>query len=247
MAITAMHYKKIEYFRITRTWEYKKVAIQQYVRIKTHKNRDKNTKLREAAFQEAVGIDKLLRGRQKANYLSHQNDGQIYFHPTGKIVGINRIFCHRTRALESGEPVIYEVHDFTVRYNNLKGIIKNTSVSIFKYGLDEAYELAVEKFLYFIKESNNKPLHKLMLKSIAYYQNDPTLENHKFAYDGRGKIDVLPLLSERIKLTFDTEKSGQLNRKPLENTAYVLETIEKSLKKEIADFTDRSRGAINAI
>ena len=114
MAISTMFCGNIEYFRITRTWDYKKTEIQKYVRIFTHKLKPKRDKLRSEALAIANLIDESLAQRQISSRILKQNNGEIYFHPTGKIVGINRVAHVRTRN-DTGS--MTDVHEFAVRYN----------------------------------------------------------------------------------------------------------------------------------
>lgn len=226
MAISTMFFKQIEYFRITRTWDYRKTKIQEYVRIRTHKNKSKNTKLREKAKLEAQAIDDALKQRQINDRLIKQINGESFFHPTGKIVGINRVSHFRTRR-DSGQ--VTDVHEFAVRYNKRNGKHPRTgSISIHMHGLERAYELAVNKFAVLAGIDHNKPLIKLMMDSFKYYQNDPTLKNHGFDYDGRGKRDNLPVLEQRLKIDFE-ESGKKLGVK-------ITSKIEKNLLKELEDY-----------
>lgn len=200
MGVTSVFYENIEYFRITRTWDFKKTEIQEYVRIKKGRTKSKTEENRRESFLEAQSIDLSLSERQRISALLKEHNGEKYFHPTGKIIGINRVF-RTTKNYMSDE------HIFTIRFNKRNGTSpRSTQRSIKHHGLEYAFELSV-KVLCEFAAIKNPPLIKLMMDSFKYYQNDPTLKNHNFQIDGRGKIDVLPMLEQRLKI--DYEESGK--------------------------------------
>lgn len=219
MGISKMFYKNIEYYRITRTWDYKKIQAQRYVRV------GRTQKQKRESLLEAKAIDTTLRDRQIADRLLKKNNGEIYFHPTGKIVGIYRVAHIITKATG----YIRDVHQFDIRFNKRNGKSPRYGcVSIHMHGLERAYELAVKKYAAYADIDHNKPLMKLLMDSFKYYQNDPTLKNHNFEYDGRGKHDPLPALEQRLRIDFEVT-----NEKMGVSTA---SKIEKNLLKEIEDY-----------
>lgn len=209
-----MFYKEIEYYRICRTWDRNNVQIQRYVRV------GRTAKEKKQSLLEAKAIDETLRQRQISDRLLKINNGEAYFHDTGKVVGINRVFYnHRGR----------DSHLFTIRANPGNGKkIRYSSVSIDSHGLKTAYELAVKKYTEFVGIEHNKPLVKLMLDSFKYYSHDPTLKKNQKYMDGRGKIDPTPPLEERLRIDFlETEEKMGIS---------TANKIEKNLLKELEDY-----------
>ncbi len=217
-----MFYKNIEYYRICRTWDNRKIKIQRYVRIGETEKQKKQSEL------EALAIDNALQERQKAHRALIQNNGEIYFHDTGKVIGINRV-CHITNRRGGRENHIYDVRFNPKRINPRSNQpIRSTTVSIDRYGLLGGYELAILKLAQFAGIRNNGQLLKLMLKSFKYYSFDPTKNIKNFTYDGRGKIDPISPLETRLRIDFD--ESGK--KLGLSNVS----KIEKNLLAELEDY-----------
>lgn len=222
MAITAMFYREIEYFRITRTWDQKKTQIQKYVRIQTAKHNAAAKKLRREAFELAKFVDDGLAQQQIANQLLRENNAAIRFHPTGKIVGVNRVFHIKTRRGR-----LEEVHEFSVRVRPKKGAApRYAHVSIFFHGLREAFDIAIEKYCIHAGLLHNKPLVNLLKKSFRFYQNDPTRNDQGFTYNGRGRVDNLPVLDEPICLDLKEVKLKKASP----------EDFEKDFADDLANF-----------
>jgi len=100
-----MFYKNIKYYKITRTWDYKNIEMQKYVRF------GETVKQQRAALKEAHMIDKILCDQQTADRMLKVNNGEIYFQSSGKVVGINRVSSNLYK------PPYSELHLFTVRFN----------------------------------------------------------------------------------------------------------------------------------
>ena len=221
MAISKMFYKKIEYYRICRTWDRKRIEVQRYVRI------GRTAKEKKQSLLEAQAIDETLKQRQISDRLLKGHNGELYFHDTGKVVGINRVF-QKYSGSDRDE------HKFTIRFNpkliNKKSEkpIRMSSVSIDKHGLRSAYELAVQKLAKFADIEDNKPLIKLMLESFKYYSFDPTLKKNQNKVDGRGKRDDSPPLEKRLKIDFQ-ETAERLG-------IATTNKIEKNLLKELEEY-----------
>lgn len=237
MAISTVTIDGIDYFRITRTWNHKEVEIQRYVRIGD---------IEKQSFLEAQIIDDALKTRQDAARSLRNNNGEVYFHDTGKVVGINRVFQTKHRGRYNDE------HMYTVRFNpriinpRSNKPIRYSSVSIDKHGIDYGYELAVKKLIIFAGMEHNKALKKLMLNSLKYYKHyDPTLKIHQFNVDGRGKIDNTPALETRLKIDFQesAEKFGVSDMGKIESN--LLADLEEYQRKNPVPKKHQNRNISN--
>lgn len=218
-----MFYRNIEYYRICRTWDYKKNEIQRYVRV------GDTAKERKASLIEAKLIDELLQQQQVVCKSLKVNNGELYFQASGKIVGINRVFY------KNSKPPFNFLHEFSVRFNpkrintNSKKPIRCTSVGIDYHGLKTAYEIAVEKMAMFAEIEHNKPLIDLMLTSFKYYSFDPSLKINQKYVNSKGKYDPNEkMLDSRLHIDFNevAEKTG----------IATLNKIEKNLLKELQEY-----------
>lgn len=212
MAITEFFLDGNEYFRITRTWNDRKTKIQRYVRIKNN---------RRKAYQEAQKIDDMLAERQAAARELKRINGQMFFHATGKVVGINRVFN------SNGKYPPKKEHIFSIRYNPRKGKpIRYSTVNIDTHGLRRAYELAIDKLCEFASIPDKSPLKRLMLDSLKYYSFDPTLKINQ------GKRDPIQNLEQRLKIDFD-ERGQSFGLGDLSK-------IENNLKNEIEQHKNKN-------
>jgi len=220
MAITEFTVDGNDYYRITRTWDDNKIAIQRYVRIY---NGQKNIK---DAYKAAQKIDQQLSQAQQAYHHQQKINGAIYFRANGQIVGISRLYNKTGRVSPAYE------HVFKVRYNPNNGLpIRFTSINIDVNGLSTAYQRAIDTYCDFAKIAPQSELKKLLLKSIKYYQFDPSLTKNF------SKTDPLPNLAERPKLDFsqstDTRQRIDTTNNTPNNTP---SNFEVELKKDINDF-----------
>jgi len=220
MAITEFTIDGNDYYRITRTWDHTKIEMQRYVKIGNTEKKAKD------AYQAAQKIDQQLSQAQQAYHHQQKINGAIYFRANGQIVGISRLYSKTGKTNPEYE------HIFKIRYNPNNGLpIRFTSINIDANGLLTAYQRAIDTYCDFAKIDPQSELKKLLLKSLKYYQFDPSLiENFR-------KTDPLPNLAERPKLDFsqntDTRQRIDTTNNTPNNTS---SNFEVELKKDINDF-----------
>lgn len=152
MAITETEITGIKYFRITRAWNSRE--YQRYVKIGHHYQK---------SYKEAQKEDEALATRQRAFKQSNKLSGNIYFDSNNRIVGMTRVFV--TRRKNGSESEI-----FKLRYNPRNGnAIKYGQVSITLYGLDQAFELAVNKMCNWIGLDEKSEIRRTMLDAKVHY------------------------------------------------------------------------------
>ena len=167
MSISILKCGKASYYKISRKWNGKN--YQRYVRIDNKKK----------ALKEAQHIEQQLAQRQTAYNEMCKINGKAYLTDNGKILGLRR----KTVKRKNRHPV--DVFELRIKaFGSTKPVM--TTISISKYGFDEAFRMAIDKICalhHISKESTAykvilaaKPLYNSIKKGTARITASPSLD-----------------------------------------------------------------------
>ncbi|PID44822.1 MAG: hypothetical protein CSB48_00445 [Proteobacteria bacterium] len=153
MGITLFTDGSRKYYRVTRAWNGKEHQV--YVRI---------GKSEKKALKEAERVESDLEQRRTAYYERKKLSGEGLVHEDGKIVGLQL----QTRTREGRKPCT----EFKIRIKEPEKAARFKSVSVNAYGIEQAFQMSVEKICELRDIDKHSPVYARLLNALPVYQSE---------------------------------------------------------------------------
>lgn len=194
MAIYSHRWNEHDYWRVVRSWS--GMTYQEYVPI--------DSKEPERARKKAEAIDEAFSQRQRASYARKVFDLKYHLDDSGKIRGLSRQIQKRTdgRVNEVLRLRVNLPWEESPRY---------TTVSVTRYGLEEAFKIALNRYCDWYGFDTRSELRKALSQCVSAYMDAPiapTLEVPSQA----PQSDIRSGLEEEIAAFLSQRKKGPVIR-----------------------------------